>query len=448
MIRLSIALVWISSFAAAAPAQSTQQFNTNKNVLLLIGDDHGTESNAPTPNLDRLASQGTRFTNAFATVSSCSPSRSVILTGLYNHTNGQYGLAHASNNQVTQAFVRSLPKILNDAGYRTALIGKNHLQPKTVYPYQSEQEAGRGSVEIGQKAAEFLSEKDARPFFLVIGFHDPHRAKGGFDTPPKSRTPPTTVPVFLPDTPEVREDLADYNASVARLDRGVAAVLDALEKSGHTDDTLVIYASDNGMPFPGAKTTLYDPGIHLPLIVRTPKQSPAGVVSKAMVSFIDIAPTILEWTGAPAPPYKLPGKSLLPILAAADAKDRNTIFASHTVHEVWMYYPMRVIRTRTHKLIWNLAYQLEYPIAGDISNSASWKIAHDQPAQTGKTPQQYLHRPRYELYDLEKDPLELHNLADDPKSASVKNDLLAQLKQMMKDTQDPWLGRPPVEGNE
>src|SRR5687768_2927288 len=102
MIRLSIALVCFFSFAAAALAQST----TNKNVLLLIGDDHGTESNTPTPNLDRLASQGTRFANAFAAVSSCSPSRSVILTGLYNHTSGQYGLAHASNNQVTQAFVR------------------------------------------------------------------------------------------------------------------------------------------------------------------------------------------------------------------------------------------------------------------------------------------------------------------------------------------------------
>lgn len=441
--RATIAFLAAVFFSTSLFAQAA-----HKNVLLLIGDDHGTESNASTPNLDRLAAQGTRFTNAFAAVSSCSPSRSVILTGLYNHTNGQYGLAHASHNQVTQPWVRSLPRILNDAGYRTGVIGKNHVQPKEVYPYQSAQDVRRREAEIGEKADAFLNEKDQRPFFLVIGFHDPHRAKGGFDTPPQSRTPATTVPAFLPDKPDVREDVADYNAAIARLDRGVAAALDALDKSGKANDTLVIYLSDNGMPFPGAKTNLYEPGIHLPLIVRVPNQSPGGVVNKALVSWIDITPTILEWTGAAAPQYKLPGKSLLPLLKETDAPDRNAVFASHTVHEIWMYYPMRAVRTRQHKLIWNLAYQLEYPIAGDINNSPSWKVAHSEPAQTGKTPQQYLHRPRYELFDLENDPLERHNLADDPKFASLKSDLLAQLKRMMKDTQDPWLNRPSLEGKE
>ena len=434
---------------AACFVNSTVVAAERKNILLLIGDDHGMDGGcfgnpaASTPNLDRLASQGTRFPNAFAAVSSCSPSRSVILTGLYNHTNGQYGLAHATNNQRTQPFVMSLPRLLNDAGYRTALIGKNHVVPQEVYPYATEQQGGRPPQQFAHKATEFFQKQDDRPFFLVVGFNDPHRA---FGTPPADRKEVTSVPAFLPDTPAVRDDLADYYGSVERLDRSVGAVLDALEQSGKADDTLVIYVSDNGMPFPGAKTNLYDPGVRLPFIIRAP-QRPAGVVSEAMVSFIDITPTILEWSGAKTPEYKLPGRSLLPLVGQARIEDRP-VFASHTVHEIWMYYPMRMIRTRKHKLIWNLAHTLEYPVAGDINRSPSWQAARETPAQNGKTPQQYLHRPRFELYDLESDPGETKNLADDPSFASVRSSLLEQLKQMMKQTNDQWLGRPTVEESE
>ncbi len=415
-----------------------------RNVLLLIGDDHGVDGGCfgnaavATPNLDHLAATGTRFANAFGCVSSCSPSRSVMLTGLFNHTNGQYGLQHATNNQVTEPWVQSLPKLFNDAGYRTELIGKNHVAPKEVYPYQQEIPAARAPRQFGDAAANFFEAKDARPFFLVVGFHDPHRAKQGFDLGRTRALTVDRVPAFLPDDPAVVQDMGEYYAAVARMDAGVGLVLDALEKSGKAKDTLVIYVGDNGIPFPGAKTNLYDPGIHLPMIVRSP-DAKAGVVSAAMTSFVDLLPTVLDFAGVKPPSYPLPGRSLLPILEQENPKGWDTVFASHTFHEIWMYYPMRMIRTRQYKLIWNLAPSLAYPIAGDIAGSASWKIAQKQPAQNGKTPQQYLHRPAFELFDLQADPQELKNLADDPKLAATRADLLQRLRQMMKETKDPWL---------
>lgn len=431
--------------AAAPSATFAADQPRARNVLLLIGDDHGLDGGCfgnaavATPSLDRLAASGTRFANAFGCVSSCSPSRSVMLTGLFNHTNGQYGLQHATNNQVTEPWVQSLPKLFNDAGFRTALIGKNHVAPKDVYAYQQEVPLrGRAAKRFGDAAAQFFDAKHERPFFLVIGFHDPHRAKQGFELPKEKAIAVDHVPAYLPADPAVRQDLGEYYAAVARLDAGIGLVLDALETSGKAKETLVVYVGDNGIPFPGAKTNLYDPGIHLPMIVRSP-DAKGGVVSQAMTSFIDIVPTALEFAGVKPPKYALPGRSLLPILEQEKPQGWDTVFASHTFHEIWMYYPMRMIRTPQYKLIWNLASSLEYPIAGDIAGSASWKIAQKQPAQNGKTPQQYLHRPAFELFDLQNDPQELKNLADDPKFADTKADLLKRLRQMMKETKDPWL---------
>jgi N-sulfoglucosamine sulfohydrolase len=420
----------------------------------MIGDDHGQDGACfgnpavDTPNLDRLAASGTRFANGFATVSSCSPSRSVILTGLYSHTNGQYGLAHAANNQVTQPWVWSLPRILNQAGYRTALFGKNHVQPKEVYPYQVAVEGAtvnRNVSNLARQAGEFFA-KDEKPFFVVAAFHDPHRAGKGFANeqtyPGVKRTEydpqAVRVPVFLPDDPKVREDLADYYQSVNRMDQGVGMLLAELERCGKAESTLVIYVSDNGIPFPGAKTTLYDAGIHLPMIVKVPGAK-GGVVSRAMVSWIDITPTILEWTGTKAP-YALPGRSVLPIVEQESPAGWDEVYASHVFHEVWMYYPMRAIRTRKYKLIWNLAHEQEWPVASDIAGSPSQK-AVERVGNVGKRSlEAYRHRPEFELYDVESDPDELKNVVDEPGMAKVKSDLMERLKKWMKETKDPWAG--------
>ena len=225
------------------------------------------------------------------------------------------------------------------------------------------------------------------------------------------------MPAHLPDLPEVRDDLAQYYESVSRLDSGIGLLLDVLRDTRHEGDTLVIYLSDNGRAFPGAKTTLYDEGIHLPLIVSSPAQSKRGVRNNAMVSWVDITPTILDWTRA-APPrmQQLAGRTILPMLEQTDPPGWDRVFASHNFHEIQQYYPMRALRTREYEYIVNLAAPLEFPIAGDIASSPSWQAIAARPSVGlgARTVDAFLHRPAEELYDVRTDPAEVRNLAADP----------------------------------
>jgi N-sulfoglucosamine sulfohydrolase len=437
---------------------SSAAFADTRNVLLVIADDQGLDLGVygnrvlRTPNLDQLAARGTLFTSAFATVSSCSPSRSVIYTGLYSHTNGMYGLAHDVHNQHLLPSIRTLPQLLKAAGYRTALVGKKHILPEDALPFDEELAPERPGVRdvglIAGEARKFIGKSADRPFLLVVGYSDPHRAEQNFGN---TRTWPAVeraiydpgkvvVPAHLPDLPEVRRDLADYYESISRLDSGIGMLLEALRETGHSSDTLVIYLSDNGRAFPGAKTTLYDEGIHLPLIVWSPTQSKHGVRNDAMVSWIDIVPTILDWTRV-TKTQPLPGRSLLPILEQSAAPGWDRVFASHNFHEIQQYYPMRALRTREYKYIVNLAAPLEFPIAGDIASSPTWRAIAARPAigLGARSTQAFLHRPPEELYDLRKDPAEVHNVAADPAYRAVLERMRAELTKFRADTKDPWL---------
>ena len=437
--------------AADAPA------GKGRNVLLMIADDLGRHLGCygdpvvHTPNVDRLAAEGTRFNNAFASVASCSPSRSTILTGLHIHQNGQYGLAHGVNNQTTKENIRSLPALLNDAGYRTAVLGKNHVRPQSVYPYHLDtvvEGGNRSPAAFADAVGKFIGEEKDKPFFLVVGFSDPHRAGKGFANDAKRpgyeprRYDPAKVPVpaHLPDTPAVRADLADYYESVSRMDACVGRVMEALDGSGRRDETLVIFLSDNGMPFPGAKTNLYDAAIRLPLIVRLPG-APAGATSEALVSWVDVAPAVLEWTSLKPPRYPLAGKSFLPNARDASAKGHDAVFGSHLTHEITMWYPMRAVRTATHKLIWNLDPGLTFRAAGDLGRSPSFAAVQETGKLGGRTYAMHRHRPEFELYDVASDPDEMKNLADDPAHAATLAELKGRIHAMMRDTKDPWAER-------
>ncbi len=433
-----------------------------KNVLLLIADDLGMEVGcygdrvAKTPNIDALAHSGTRFTHAFASAASCSASRGTLLTGLPTHMCGQYGHAHAEHNFHSFRQVKGLPALLAPAGYKSGVIAKLHVQPREVYPFDVEYGGnGRNPVQIAAQARKFFADCGDQPFFLLVGFTDPHRAGKGFANeakyPPEVpvvRFDPRTlsVPYFLPDQPEVRTELAEYYQAVARLDHGVGLVLKELENARQLENTLIIFLSDNGIPFPGAKTTLYDPGIHMPLIIRQPGQKP-GITCRAMVSFTDIVPTILDWCGVKPPPpagkkgYEWPGRSLLPVLESENPSGWDTIFASHQFHEVTMYYPMRAIRTRTHKYILNIAHPLEYPHASDLWASPTWQgiLKRGDRFMGQREVAAFRKRPKEELYDLHQDPHELKNLAGDSSQAKVLDDLRRQLLDWRKKTYDPWL---------
>jgi N-sulfoglucosamine sulfohydrolase len=456
LVRLVVILIlsWSAACALAAP----------KNVVLIVADDLGRDLGCygnkviNTPNLDQLASDGTLFTHAFCTTASCSPSRSVILSGMYNHANGQYGLQHAAHHFTSFDRLKTLSARLAEAGYRTARIGKFHVAPDETYPFDEALPGdSRNCAAMAEACRALIGADDKRPFFLYFCTTDPHRS-GKFGPPPykpnlfgnegkhpgieeQSYDPATViVPPFLPDTPTCRAELAQYCQAVSRVDQGVGRLFELLKQSGHWDDTLVIFTSDNGIPFPGAKTTTYEPGLRLPCLVRNPYISQRGIRSQAMVSWIDIAPTILNFAGAPA--SGMHGRSFLNILGQEQPQGWDEIFASHTFHEVTMYYPVRVVRGRRWKLSWNLAHPLPFPFASDLYGSATWQeaLAKGNDSRYGKrTIASYVHRPEFELYDLEQDPNELANLANDPKHADTLNELKAKIKQMQTRTKDPWL---------
>lgn len=439
-----------------------------KNVLLLIADDLGKQlscygaTGIKTPNIDSLASKGTRFDYAFASTASCSGSRSVVYTGLHTHQNGQYGLASHRHHFVTFDHVETAPRLLNSIGHRTGIIGKIHVGPDSVYPWEFRQESTTRDVAvIADQARSFFEqvEEDGRSFFLTVGFQDPHRdrTRGGFGNGEKYddrvkegqyRPGDVEVPPFVNDTPGTRLELAEYYNSIHRLDQGIGFVLDALNDNNLADSTLVIFLSDNGPPFINSKTTLYDAGVRLPLIIRDPERDESAI-SSAMVSYVDILPTILDFVGHPAtqdPSQKRIGQSLLPnIGSSVDNPGRDRVFGSHTFHEITNYWPTRFIRDRRYKYHKNLAWRLDFPFASDIYGSLSWEDIRNSKETEIKIGQRnlkdYFFRGPEELFDLQKDPLEVKNLAQDPDYAPILEKLRFDLEEWQKRTEDPWLYR-------
>ena len=475
--RLLCAVLLIGAAFPAALRAATPR----PNIVMIVADDHGLDALGcygnpviKTPHLDALAADGTRFTHAFCTTASCSPSRSVILSGQHNHRNGMYGLQHDDHHFQSFDRVKGLPVLLGEAGYRTARIGKFHVAPESAYAFHTVLSGGaandpatigRSPVEMAERTREVLASTDARPFFLYFASDDPHRAnavlpsgKPTFDTypqpnsfgtrpagypgidPVRYRPADVRVPAYLPDTPASRAELAEYYQAVSRLDQGVGRLIALLKSAGQYENTLILYLSDNGAAFPGAKTTLYDPGMRLPLIVRTPGRKNPGAVQSALVSWADLTPTLLDVAGVTTDRTQFDGRSFRAALDGTAVSGWDTVFASHTLHEVTMYYPMRVVRTRQHKLIVNLASELPYPFALDLIKSPTWISAT---ASGGKlygrrTIEKFLHRPRFELYDLDRDPDEVTNLADSPAHAALQADLLSRLKEFQTATKDPW----------
>ncbi|WP_339900245.1 sulfatase [Paraglaciecola polaris] len=470
---------------AVQSAQDTSKMDSRPNIVMIVADDHGLDAIGAygnqvvqTPNIDALAKDGSRFENAFATVSSCSPSRSVILTGQQNHTNGMYGLEHKQHHFRSFDDVKSLPVMLGENGYRTGRIGKYHLGPEDVYKFDQVlskgaandmQSIARSPVEMADKSAGFIGESQ-QPFFLYFASDDPHRGHP-FETYPQPNTfgnrqqgyPGITevvyqpedvlVPPYLPDTPAARKELAQYYQSISRLDQGIGKLVQVLKAQGKYQNTLILYLSDNGIAFPGAKTTLYDAGIHLPLIVKAPGviQPSEGCAQDAqlctsheqMVSWVDLTPTILDYANVSRSGTEIQGKSFKPVIESDQKSGWDQVFASHTMHEVMMYYPMRMVRTKDYKLIWNIANGLSYPFAADLQQSLIWQdvLRRGITQYAGRQIEDFLHRPEFELFDMKNDPQELHNLAYLAQFHELRAQLTLQLKTFEQNTDDPWLSK-------
>ncbi|KAF5009600.1 hypothetical protein FDECE_4204 [Fusarium decemcellulare] len=448
----------------------------SRNILLLIADDLGRElvgcygpKSSLTPNLDAFAASGSRFDMAFASTASCSGSRTTIYTGLHTHENGSYGLVGQRNGFQTFENVETAPEIFNKAGYKTGILGKVHVGPASKYPWQTRiEDESRDSAKVADKAEAFFeqSKGENRSFFLTIGYIDPHRVlatRAGFGNVDGNYDPRLKdciftpdeigIPQFLQDIPEVRQELAEYYRSINRLDQGIGLVLQALERSGLTDDTLVLFLSDNGPPFVNSKTTLYDAGVHLPFLLRVPGKD-VGVININMVSYIDILPTFLDWAGhtdlQPHESFAGPrrGRSLLSIADSKTARNGwDHVFGSHTFHEVTNFWPTRYMRTQRYKYHRNVCWKLDFPFAMDLYASLSFEGMRNSgtatsPAKVGKRAlKSYICRPPEELYDLEADPDEIHNLARKPEHQKRLLEMRAALETWQKQTKDLWLWR-------
>jgi N-sulfoglucosamine sulfohydrolase len=435
------------------------------NIILFVSDDHGTDALGcygnpviQTPHLDRLAEEGILFNNAFCTSASCAASRSVILTGLYGHATGSYGHVHDYHHFSTYDTVASLPVILEESGYLTARIGKYHVAPESVYRFNKVLQADpRNTVEMAEQCREVIN--GSAPFFLYFCTDDPHR--GNPFTPEPWDAPnnfgnrvegypgvetiaydpeEVIVPDFLPDTRETRLELAEYYQSVSRIDQGFGKLMAMLKESGKSENTIIIYISDNGIAFPGAKTTLYDPGMKLPCIIRDPDAGAKGIVNSAMISWADLTPTILDMAGVDLSAYTFHGRSFNNVLDVEEPEGWDEVFASHTFHEITMYYPMRVYRTRDYKLIWNIAWPLEYPFASDLWASSTWQGIHRSDGEYfGKRRvEDYLYRSEFELFDLRNDPDEIQNLVYDDEYKEIFEAMKLKLKEFQRSTADPW----------
>ena len=420
-----------------------------KNVLLLIADDwspiagcYGNDV-VRMPNVDALAARGTVFSNAFCTTPSCAASRANILTGRYSHTHGQYGHSHGIHNFRTHTSMRSLPAILGESGIATGYLGKLHVEPESVYPWDfASPENSRNVKALADEASRFFSEIGDRPFYLHIGYADPHRDFFNYlhhpGVEPVSYSPAeVVVPDFLPDIAAVRAEIAEYYQALSRLDTGIGMAVEALEKAGRVEDTLIVVMSDHGMPFPGAKASSFDSGHRCPLIVIRPDAQACGC--DGLVNWCSIMPTVLDWCGVEAP-EDLPERSLLPILDVANPEGWDETFFSHSFHEVTNYFPYRVLRGRRYKYVRNLYPELEVPLPSDLWASTTWQSVLDNGLEMlGKRPtRSFLHREAEELFDIENDPLETHNLIEDPALAGVADEMRQKVRNFRIDTKDPW----------
>ncbi len=429
---LVIALSLLAA-SLAAPAQAADK----PNFIVLLSDDHGYLDSTPygaidvrTPSMQRFSESGMRFTSCFVASPACAPSRAAMLTGLMPARNGA-----EANHAYKKEGVKSLPERLRAMGYETAAFGKvAHGKDVTRHGFDHIDNSFDPSA-----IAAFLDERDhSRPLCLFAGTRQPHvpwMENEGYD-PAKLKLPADHI-----DTPETRNWRARYYSDVTDADTWLGTVYD-LTRQKLGDNSVFFYTSDHGAQWPFAKWNLYDAGIRSPLLVIWPGHIAAGSTSDAMVSWIDLLPTLIDLAGGEAPPG-LDGRSFAPILRGEATTHRDQIHTTHSGDGRMNVYPVRSLRDRSWKYILNLHPEFQH--ATHINRAAdgdglaywrSWEAAAENDPHAAALVKRYKQRPREELYNLESDPHELTNLADKPEHAARLGTMRDQLESWMNEQGD------------
>ncbi|MCP4313557.1 MAG: sulfatase [Bacteroidetes bacterium] len=470
MTRYLILSLLIVVLAGCTNRQSNPDRNVNRppNILIVTADDlaynsigaFGCKVPGISPNIDKLAEQGIRFSHAHVNTPVCQPCRQSWLTGRFPHNNGAEGFEPIDED------VPTLPEQLRKAGYINGILGKEiHHQPVERFfwdfiPFRTESDSiwrkgnSRNPGLFYKYSAKFFkSAKDQeKPFFLIANSHDPHRPfvgsrndtlTWGDNMPPVTRqfTPDEIEMLgYLPDIKNVRKEVAQYYGNVYRCDQNIGGVLKALQESGLEENTLVIFLSDHGAAFPFSKAQCYLNSSKTPLIVKWPGTiTPGSVDSSHFVTGIDLMPTVMEIAGVPLVP-KLDGASFLPLLRNEEQKERDYAYSSFYQIFARVRYPMRCIQNEDFGYIYNFWSDQQLEIRGDATGGLTWRAmiqAAETDPEIAKRVELFKYRVPEEFYNFKEDPDGLNNLANDPAYADELNEFREKMLEMMKKYNDP-----------
>ena len=433
-----------SSLAQKKSNSATLPAEAPPNIVFIIGDDISAEdigcygnTKIRTPNIDRMAQEGLKFTNFHLTASSCSPSRTSILTGRYPHNTGA-----AELHTPLPAHLEYFPELMKKSGYYTAHSGKFHEGPNTRRAYDlmvnDPKEVGEGGE---KKWVEILQNRPKdQPFFFWFAPFDAHRPWSAVDSFPQPHDPNTevSIPPQLRDSPDTRTDLASYYNEIGRIDRYLGALQRELERQGIEDNTIIIFMADNGRPFPGSKTRVYDTGMRTPFVIKWPKGIPKkGTVCESMVSAIDIGPTLLQAAGA-GPSATAQGVSFLELLKSPKKKFRNYVFSEHNWHDFEAHE--RAVRTKGFLYVINNRPELtnQGPLDAIGSPAARDLVKARKLGKLTIIQEDIFQSPRAgeEFFDVRKDSVQEKNVITNANYASEVEKLRKVLKQWQQETGD------------
>lgn len=448
MNRSFAAICWVSLFAGALHAAPPT------NILVILADDctyndlpvYGGE-NAHTPHIDKLASEGLVFNQAYLAEAMCQPCRAELYSGMYPMRNGC-----AWNHSASLSNIQSMPDYLGQFGYRVGIAGKVHVLPEEAFPFESIGGYDGNCVRNPtlthdmSEARNFVNRSDDEPFCLVVALVEPHVPWVMGDA---SAYPPAEIklPPNIANTRVTRDGFSRYLAEITYMDGQVGELLEMLKAAGHENDTLVLFSSEQGSQFPGNKWTNWSTGLHTALIARWPSVIPAGQRSDALVQYTDVLPTLVEVAGGSVDGAAFDGTSFLPVLRRDTDDHRNYVYGVHNNVPEGPPYPIRSISNGEYRYIRNLSpnnlYIEKHVMASEPSQEVarnywrSWVWEATTKPRVYELVERYQRRPAVALYHTTSDPYEMQNLSGSDEVAAIEQELSDELDRWLKSQGDP-----------